>query len=163
MSITEDQLKTLPENPDKSVASPGKDFLLQVNAGTDAKANFIDVGGQRNAPLDETAQTIDATHKKSGGWGQTIAGTRSWSCSYQGLRIINDDGLRVLEYCFHNAKQANVRFVRADGYYQEGWCFVTKLTKDTAYNGVATCNMTLSGVGAISEETAPSTSTGTGA
>ena len=37
MAITEDQLKTLPENPDKSVASPGKDHLLQVDGGINRK------------------------------------------------------------------------------------------------------------------------------
>lgn len=172
MAITEDQLKTLPENPDKSVASPGKDHLLQVDGGT-TKPSWVTVGGQRNAPLDQTADSIDASHKSSGGWKQTLPGLKGWSCSYSGLRILDDDGLTILDYCFRNSKQAHVRFIDKEGNYQEGWCYVTKLTKDTSYTAVATYTATLSGVGAISEtkkdatytpETATSTaSTGTGA
>lgn len=151
MAITEDQLKTLPENPDKSVASPGKDHLLQVDGGTASTPSWVTVGGQRNAPLDQTADSIDASHKSSGGWKQTLPGLKGWSCSYSGLIILNDDGLTILDYCFRNSKQAHVRFVDNQGNYQEGWCYVTKLTKDTSYTAVATYTATLSGVGAISE------------
>ena len=150
MAITEDQLKTLPENPDKSVASPGKDHLLQVDGGTASTPSWVTVGGQRNAPLDQTADSIDASHKSSGGWKQTLPGLKGWSCSYSGLIILNDDGLTILDYCFRNSKQAHVRFIDKDGNYQEGWCYVTKLTKDTSYTAVATYTATLSGVGAIS-------------
>ncbi len=173
MAITEDKLKTLPENPDKSVASPGKDHLLQVDGGTTSNPSWVTVGGQRNAPLDQTADSIDASHKSSGGWKQTLPGLKGWSCSYSGLRILDDDGLTILDYCFRNSKQAHVRFIDKEGNYQEGWCYVTKLTKDTSYTAVATYTATLSGVGAISEtkkdatytpETATSTaSAGTGA
>lgn len=151
MAITEDQLKTLPENPDKSVASPGKDHLLQVDGGTTSNPSWVTVGGQRNAPLDQTADSIDASHKSSGGWKQTLPGLKNWSCSYSGLIILNDDGLTILDYCFRNSKQAHVRFVDNQGNYQEGWCYVTKLTKDTSYTAVATYTATLSGVGAISD------------
>lgn len=173
MAISEDQLKTLPENPDKSVASSGKDHLLQVDGGTASKPSWVTVGGQRNAPLDQTADSIDASHKSSGGWKQTLPGLNGWSCSYSGLIILDDDGLTILDYCFRNSKQAHVRFIDKEGNYQEGWCYVTKLTKDTSYTAVATYTATLSGVGAISEtkkdatytpETATSTaSAGTGA
>lgn len=151
MAITGDQLKTLPENPDKSVASSGKDHLLQVDGGTASTPSWITVGGQRNAPLDQTADSIDASHKSSGGWKQTLPGLKGWSCSYSGLIILNDDGLTILDYCFRNSKQAHVRFIDKEGNYQEGWCYVTKLTKDTSYTAVATYTATLSGVGAISE------------
>lgn len=151
MAITGDQLKTLPENPDKSVARPGKDYLLQVDGGTASTPNWITVGGQRNAPLDQAADSIDASHKSSGGWKQTLPGLKEWSCSYSGLIITNDDGLTILDYCFNNSKQAHVRFIDNDGNYQEGWCYITKLTKDTSYTAVATYTATLSGVGAISE------------
>lgn len=170
MAITEEQLKTLPENPDKSVASPGKDHLLQVDGGTTGKTSWITVGGQRNAPLDQTADSIDASHKSSGDWKQTLPGLKGWTCSYSGLRILNDDGLTILGYCFRNSKQAHVRFIDKEGNYQEGWCYVTKLTKDTSYTAVATYTATLSGVGAISEikkdatyTATTTTTTGTGA
>ena len=151
MAITEDQLKTLPGNPDKSVASQGKDHLLQVDGGTASNPRWVTVGGQRNAPLDQTADSIDASHKSSGGWKQTLPGLKGWSCSYSGLIILDDDGLTILDYCFRNSKQAHVRFIDKEGNYQEGWCYVTKLTKDTSYTAVATYTATLSGVGAISE------------
>lgn len=161
MAITEEQLSTLPENPDKSVASVGKDHVLKIDGGTSDKPDWITVGGQRNAPLDQTADSIDASHKSSGDWKQTVPGLKSWTCSYSGLRIMDDDGLKIMDYCFRNSKQAHVRFVYKDGRYQEGWCYITKLTKDTSYTSVATYTATLAGVGAISEEKTDTTSTTT--
>lgn len=170
MAITGERLKTLPENPDKSVASSGKDHLLQVDGGTASTPSWITVGGQRNAPLDQTADSIDASHKSSGGWKQTLPGLKGWSCSYSGLIILDDDGLAILDHCFRNSKQAHVRFIDKEGNYQEGWCYITKLTKDTSYTAVATYAATLSGVGAISEvkkdatyTASTTTTTGTGA
>lgn len=161
MTITEEKLKTLPENPDKGVAELGKDSLLYIDGGTSDKANWIVVGGQRNSPINQTATSIDAAHKSSGGWSANLAGMKSWNCEYTGLLIMSDDGLKILEHCFRNDKQAHVRFVYKDGSYQEGWAAVTKLNKDTNYTAVATVSITLSGVGAISEVKPKDTTTTT--
>ena len=151
MALTENQLQNLPTNPDKSIAELGKDSLLYIDGGTDTVPAWKLVGGQRNSPINQTATSIDGSHKTSGGWATNLAGVKSWTCSYTGLLIMSDEGLQILEYCFRHDKQAHVKFVYKDGSYQEGWAAVTQYNKDTNYTAVATVSVTLSGVGAISE------------
>lgn len=154
MALTEEQLKTLPTNPDKSVAELGKDTMLYIDCGTDAKPDWKVVGGQRNSPVNMSATSIDASHKTSGGWSTHIAGVKSWTISYTGLLIMDDDGLKALEYCFRNDKQAHVKIIYKNGSYQTGWASITTFNKDVNYTAVATVTVTLTGVGAISEVTA---------
>lgn len=162
MALTENQLQNLPTNPDQSVAELGKDSLLYIDGGTNSKPDWKLVGGQRNSPINQSATSIDASHKTSGGWATNLAGIKSWTCAYTGLLIMSDDGLQVLEHCFRNDKQAHVKFVYKDGSYQTGWAAVTQFNKDTNYTSVATVSVTLSGVGAISEVTAAMTTPTTG-
>ena len=103
------KLKALPDNPDKSVAVAGKDTLLYVNTGTESAPVWTIVGGQRNAPVKMTANSLDASHKTSGGWASNVPGLKSWSIDYSGLMLMGDDGLQVLEYAFRNDKQVNVK------------------------------------------------------
>lgn len=159
MALTESQLAALPTNPDRSVAELGKDSLLYIDGGTDETANWKLVGGQRNSPINQSATSIDASHKTSGGWASNLAGIKSWTSTYTGLLIMSDEGLQVLEYCFRNDKQAHVKFVYKDGSYQEGWASITQFNKDTNYTAVSTVSVTLTGVGAISEVTAAPTTT----
>lgn len=158
MALTPEALANLPTNPDTGVAEAGKDTLLYINTGTNETAAWTLVGGQRNSPLSETASSIDASHKTSGGWTTTIAGLKSWSISYTGLLIMNDSGLQAMEYAFREDKQLNVKIVYKNGSYQTGWAAVTAFSKEVAHDGVATVSATLTGVGAISEVTAASSS-----
>ena len=162
MSLTEDKLKTLPTNPDKTVASLGKDTLLYIDGGTDDKPDWKLVGGQRNSPINQTATSIDASHKTSGGWASNLAGTKSWNCSYSGLLVMGDEGIQILEHCFRNDKQAHVKFAYKDGSYRTGWASITQFNQDHNYTGVSTVSITLSGVGAISDSTTDTASTSAG-
>lgn len=151
MAITAADLQNLPQNPDTAVAEAGKDTLLYILTALDGTTEtWTLVGGQRNSPLSESANTIDASHKTSGGWSTSVPGLKSWSINYSGLMIMSDDGLKVLDYAFRNSEQIKVKIEYKDHSYQEGWCYVTAFNNDTAHDGVATISATLSGVGAIS-------------
>lgn len=151
--LTADEIKKLPSNPDTSIAEAGKDTLLYVADGTDTdgKETYVLVGGQRNAPLKRQADTLDASHKTSGGWGASLAGKKSWSISYSGLQVLNDKGLEILDYAYTNSKQIKVKIMYRDKTYRTGWASVTEFDDDNAHDAVATVSVTLSGVGAISD------------
>ncbi|MBO6247094.1 MAG: phage tail protein [Anaerovibrio sp.] len=160
MAITATDLANLPQNPDTAVAEAGKDTLLSILTALDGTTEtWTLVGGQRNSPVAETANTIDASHKTSGGWATSVPGLKSWSINYSGLMIMSDDGLKVLDYAFRNDHQIKVKITYKDGSYQTGWCYVTAFNNDTAHDGVATISATLSGVGAISAITPAETTT----
>ena len=151
MAITAADLQNLPQNPDTAVAEAGKDTLLSILTAIDGTSEtWTLVGGQRNSPVSETANTIDASHKTSGGWATSVPGLKSWSINYSGLMIMSDDGLKVLDYAFRNDHQIKVMITYKVGSYQTGWAYVTAFNNDTAHDGVATISATLSGVGAIS-------------
>lgn len=161
MAITDSELAALPKNPDTGVAEAGKDTLLYIlTSETGGTETWTLVGGQRNSPLKETANTVDASHKTSGGWATTIPGLKSWNISYSGLMIMSDDGLKVLDYAFRNDQQLHVKIEYKDKSYQTGWCYVTEFSNENSHDGVATIAATLTGVGAISKITAPAVSGG---
>lgn len=154
MALTPTALAALPINPDTSVAEAGKDTLLSINTGTTEVPVWTVVGGQRNAPVDQTASSLDGSHKTSGGWAQGVPGIRSWKIDYTGLQIMSDSGLQALEYAFRNSKQLNVQIQYTDKSTQVGWCYVTAFSRDNGHDAIATVKCTLTGVGAIGEVTA---------
>lgn len=62
---------------DGSTAIAGKKFLLHV--AYDNKRNRI--GGLRDTTLQISADSIDASSKDIGGWGESLPGQRSWIAS----------------------------------------------------------------------------------
>ena len=60
--LTEQELKKLPDNPNKATASPGKDTMLHINKGKADVPVWVLIGGQRNTPLSRKANTLDASH-----------------------------------------------------------------------------------------------------
>jgi len=153
MALTDAQIKALPDNPAQSIAEAGKDTLLYVNTGTVSAPTWLVVGGQRNTPLARKANTLDASHKTSGGWESKVPGLKSWSISYSGLHIASDDGLKVIDYCYTQSKQVNVKIVYKNGSYRTGWAYVTEYDDDNAHDAISTVKVTLEGVGAISDLT----------
>lgn len=148
---------TLPENPSKSTATTGKDHLLSINTGTIAVPEWQLVGGQRNAALNEKADSIDASHKTSGGWKSTLPGMKSWSIDYSGLGMLGNIGVAAMHQAFRESQQVNTKFEYPDGSYQIGWASVTSYALDTPHDGVATLKTSLEGVGPISEIKIPAT------
>lgn len=153
MALTDAQLAALPDNPNVSVAEAGKDTLLSINTGTVSAPIWIVIGGQRNTPLARKANTLDASHKTSGGWESKVPGLKSWSISYSGLQIASDDGLKALDYCYTQSKQVNVKIAYKDGSYRTGWAYITEYDDDNAHDAISTVKVTIEGVGAISDLT----------
>ncbi|WP_196602162.1 phage tail tube protein [Pectinatus frisingensis] len=149
--LTDQELNNLPDNPNVSVAEAGKDTLLYLNKGTINAPDWLIIGGQRNTPLSRKANTLDASHKTSGGWGSTVPGLKSWSIDYSGLQIMSDEALQMIDYCFINDKQVHVKIAYKNGSYRTGWAYITEYNDDNAHDAIGTVKITLEGNGPISE------------
>lgn len=156
MTITAEDLKKLPTPTDTTEAQSGKDTLLYLEApGSSTETpKWTLVGGQRDCTLDMSSDSIDASHKTSGGWQTKLQGLKTWSITYTGLQVMNDDGAKIMEYAFMNGKPVHAKIVYPDKSYQQGWASVTKFKKGLAYKDAATIDATLEGQGEISEVTA---------
>lgn len=141
---------TLPENPSQSSATVGKDYLLYVNTGSAELPTWTLIGGQRGSNLGRTADSIDTSHKTSGGWKSSKAGLRGWSIDLDGLVLLQDDGCEALEVAFEESKEVNVKFEYPDKRYRTGWAAITDLSIDTPHDGEASLSGTLEGNGPLS-------------
>lgn len=140
----------LPVNPSPSSASVGKDFLLYVNTN-DTTPVWTLIGGQRSSNLSRTADSIDTSHKTSGGWKSSKAGLRGWSIDLDGLVLLQDEGLQALEAAFDQGLEVNVKFEYPDKKYRTGWAAITDLSIDTPHDGEASVSGTLEGNGPLSD------------
>lgn len=153
--LTAEELQNLPENPDTNIAEAGKDVLLYLGkSGSGNSEVFTLVGGQRNSTIEMSANSLDGSHKGSGGWTSSKPGMKSWKSSFDGLQIMSDEGAQIMEHCFRNGKQVHAKFVYPDQSYQIGWAHITEFTRDNPHDGIATIKATMEGVGEISEITA---------
>lgn len=156
MAITAEELKNLPVPTGTVEAQSGKDTLLYIEmpGSTSNSPKWGLVGGQRDCTLDMSADSIDASHKTSGGWATKLQGLKSWSITYTGLLVMNDDAATAMEYAFMNDKEIHAKIVYPDKSYQEGWASISKFKKGLSYKDAATIDATLEGRGAISAVTA---------
>lgn len=113
------------------------------------------LAGQRNATLNRSAETIDATSKDTAGnWMESIPGFKSWgveceSCyiaddaSYQALEKAYLDGVNIfVAVCFGDTTNAGV---------MTGEATITDFPIELPYNDLASYSLTLQGSGALSK------------
>ena len=105
----------------------GKNYLLYLNVGTDEKAGakWLLLGGQRSGDLSRKADSIDASHKGSGGWKSTIAGLKEWSFSIETLLMPKEESLKLLEKAFLDGDNVMIKFEYPDKRYFTGIASVT--------------------------------------
>lgn len=134
-----------------ALATVGKNYFIYVNTGTEEAPEWTKVGGQRGGSLSRKADTIDATHKDSGGWKSTLQGLKEWSIDLDTVLMANDEGLAVLEQAFLDGQLVQLKFEFPDKSYVTGWASITELSIEAPHDDVATYKGTLSGVGPLSE------------
>lgn len=141
---------TLPVNPSTSSASVGKDYLLYINTGTALSPVWTLIGGQRSADLSRSADSIDVSHKTSGGWKSNKAGLRGWSIDLDALVLLSDAALPYLEKAFDDGTEINVRLQYPNMTEQMGWGSLTDFSLATPHDGEASLTGTIEGNGALS-------------
>lgn len=162
MAIVEENL---PKFTGASQSLAGKNVLLYVAYGEDASTSgpWVLVGGQKNSPLSMSADEIDASDKASGGWGETLQGTKTWSIEQECVYKIGDEGFDILRHAF--LKDIPLYIMRRDknGNAVKGWVNITEFSDDNPHDDVATATVTFSGIGApvfSTDEPDPGSTTG---
>ncbi len=140
---------TLPTNPSTSSATVGKDYLLYINTGTATVPVWTLIGGQRGSSLSRSADSIDVSHKTSGGWKSALAGLRGWSIDLDGLVLLTDLGLQALEQAFMSGIEINIKFAYPDATYHTGWGSITDFSIETPHDGEASLSGTIEGNGPL--------------
>ena len=139
-----------PMQPNKSQTLAGKSLLLFLNYGEGATVENPKwglVGGQRNSPLSMSGDEIDGSDKASGGWGESLQGTKSWSIEQEGVYKVNNDMLDALKYAFVNDIAVHIMRLDKYGNAVKGFANITEFSDDNPHDDVATVTMTLSGIG----------------
>ncbi len=147
MALTLEQINAIPVAPNDSKAIAGKDTLLYVEL---AKDNWVLFGGQKNSPVTQKADTLDASDKTSGGWKKQIPGLKEWSIEYDGLYVLNDIATSIVEQAFLKGLAIHVRVEYANGSYKQGYAYVTEFSDSNAHDAIQTLKVSFNGYGEIS-------------
>lgn len=126
----------------------GVDILIMVNTGTDVAPTWTAAGGQRGATLSETNDTVEMTHKASGGYKEYDYGYGDWTISCDGVYISDDAVHKKLVDAMRQRQKIKVRWSEAGTAVYEGDCLVTSRDLEGPYDGEATYSMELQGSGA---------------
>lgn len=134
-----------------SMATQGKNYFIYLNTGTVAKPEWTKLGGQRGGSLSRKADSIDASHKDSGGWKVTLQGLKEWSIELDTIVMANDEAMQALNQAFLADQAVNLKFEYPNKSCVTGWASITEMSIDAPHDDVATYKGTLNGIGGLSE------------
>jgi TP901-1 family phage major tail protein len=136
-----------------NMATRGVDVLIYVNTGSETNPTWTAIGGQRNATLTETVETIDISTKDSE-WQEFEYALGTWTLSCDGIYLDNDVALEKLISALRSRAKVKVRTKEGETFTQEGLALVTSVERAAPYDDVKTYSVELQGVGPL---TTPST------
>lgn len=126
----------------------GVDILLLVEDPV-TSGTYIAVGGQRNASLSETADTIDTTSKDSNGMYEYDYGLGGWTISFDGVYVNGEAAYTALKTAMRNKEKIKVRIQESGGQIEEGTALITSRDLEAPYDAEATYSGELQGTGAL--------------
>jgi len=132
----------------------GVDIVIMVDTGSGTPTWSI-VGGQQNATLSETADTMETTNKQSSNYREFDYSLNSWTISADGVLILDDVAYAALVDAMRGQEKVKVRVKESATKALEGFAIVTSRDLDAPYDDVATYSVELQGTGALSEVTLP--------
>ncbi len=101
--------------------------------------------------MSRKADSIDASHKDSGGWKVTLQGLKEWSIELDTIVMVNDEAMEALNKAFLADQAVNLKFEYPDKSFVTGWASITEMSIDAPHDDVATYKGTLNGIGPLSE------------
>ena len=119
----------------------GLDVLIKVGGQV--------VGGQRNASIELSSETIDTTTKQSNGWSTKVAGTKSWTSSCDGVYFVDDAGIQAVYTAFENGSEVELEFSSTSGVYHKGTCVISSISEESGMDDVTSYTMAFEGTGAL--------------
>ena len=125
-------------------AIKGLDVLIKVGSTV--------VGGQRNASLEMSAETIDTTVKTTGGWAAKIPGIKSWTSSCDGVYFVDDTGLEAAQTAFMNGTAVSLEFSNSNGLSYSGQAVITSMSVEAGQEDVVSYTISFEGTGALTAE-----------
>lgn len=125
-------------------AIKGLDVLIKVGSQV--------VGGQRNASLEMSAETIDTTVKSTGGWASKIPGIKSWTSSCDGVYFVDDAGLEAAQAAFMNGTEVKLDFSNSSGLAYSGQAVITSMSVEAGQEDIVSYTISFEGTGALTAE-----------
>ena len=125
-------------------AIKGLDVLIKVGSTV--------VGGQRNASLEMSAETIDTTVKTTGGWASKITGIKSWTSSCDGVYFVDDAGLEAAQTAFMNGTAVSLEFSNSNGLSYSGQAVITSMAVEAGQEDIVSYTISFEGTGALTAE-----------
>ena len=125
-------------------AIKGLDVLIKVGSQV--------VGGQRNASLEMSAETIDTTVKTTGGWASKIPGIKSWTSSCDGVYFVDDAGLEAAQTAFMNGTAVSLEFSNSNGLSYSGQAVITSMSVEAGQEDIVSYTISFEGTGALTAE-----------
>ena len=122
-------------------AIKGLDVLIKVGSTV--------VGGQRNASLEMSAETIDTTVKSTGGWASKIPGIKSWTSSCDGVYFVDDAGLEAAQTAFMNGTAVSLEFSNSNGLSYSGQAVITSMSVEAGQEDIVSYTISFEGTGAL--------------
>ena len=122
-------------------AIKGLDVLIKVGSQV--------VGGQRNASLEMSAETIDTTVKTTGGWAAKIPGIKSWTSSCDGVYFVDDAGLEAAQTAFMNGTAVSLEFSNSSGLSYSGQAVITSMAVEAGQEDIVSYTISFEGTGAL--------------
>ena len=122
----------------------GLDVLIKVGSQV--------VGGQRNASLEMSAETIDTTVKTTGGWAAKIPGIKSWTSSCDGVYFVDDAGLEAAQTAFMNGTAVSLEFSNSSGLSYSGQAVITSMSVEAGQEDIVSYTISFEGTGALTAE-----------
>lgn len=126
----------------------GVDIIVQVEDSA-TPGTYITVGGQRNATLSESSETIDITSKDSGGAYEYDYGLYGWTVSADGLYISSDSGYTALRDALRNKTKVKIQIQEEGATTQTGEALVTSNELEGPYDGEVTYSVEFQGTGKL--------------
>ena len=125
-------------------AIKGLDVLIKVGSQV--------VGGQRNASLEMSAETIDTTVKSTGGWAAKIPGIKSWTSSCDGVYFVDDAGLEAAQTAFMIGTEVKLDFSNSSGLAYSGQAVITSMSVEAGQEDIVSYTISFEGTGALTAE-----------
>ena len=125
-------------------AIKGLDVLIKVGSTV--------VGGQRNASLEMSAETIDTTVKTTGGWASKIPGIKSWTSSCDGVYFLDDAGLEAAQTAFMNGTAVQLEFSKGVEVVYSGQAVITSMSVEAGQEDVVSYTISFEGTGALTAQ-----------
>ncbi|SFG70742.1 phage major tail protein, TP901-1 family [Sporolactobacillus nakayamae] len=108
------------------------------------------LAGQKNATLNRSADSIDATSKDTEGfWKESMQGFKEWSIDADGAFVADDAAYGVLEDAYLNSENVDVYLEFPSGAKYEGNCAITDFSLDAPFDDLVTYKLSLQGNGAL--------------